>query len=142
MGAAALCYAAHVTCACEAVILESLYHDIGTAFANRIGNHYPLWFERLSRGVVWVTERRLAARLDQLAPVNHIADLAPASVLILTGIEDRHATPADAARLYEHCRGPRELWIVPHAGHQDVCEIGGELYRERILDFLGRRLAG
>jgi alpha-beta hydrolase superfamily lysophospholipase len=138
MGAAALCFAADAVRSCAAVVLESMYHDVGSTFVNRIGNGYPPWFRRFSRGVVWITERRLGVRLDQLAPVQHIAGLAPAPVLVLTGAEDSHATPDDAVRLYEKCREPRELWLVPRAGHKDVCETGGDLYRERILDFLER----
>jgi alpha-beta hydrolase superfamily lysophospholipase len=140
MGAAALCFAAAEVRSCDAIILESLYHDIGSAFINRIGNSYPVWFKRLSRGVVWLTERRLGVRLQQLAPVRHVGELAPAPVLLLTGSEDTHATPDDAARLYAECREPREFWLVPRAGHRDVCEVGGDLYRDRILDFLGRHL--
>jgi alpha-beta hydrolase superfamily lysophospholipase len=138
MGAAALCYAAEQTRSCDAVILESLYRDIGSAFVSRIGTSYPPWFRRLSRGVVWLTERRLGLRLAQLAPVAHVGDLAPAPVLLLTGSADPHATPADTQELFERCRGPRELWLVPRAGHLDVCETGGAAYRERILGFLNR----
>jgi alpha-beta hydrolase superfamily lysophospholipase len=141
MGAAALCYAADVSRRCDAVILESLYHDIAGAFISRIGNGYPPWFRRLSRGAVWVTERRLGLRLAQLAPVRHVGDLAPAPVLLLTGSDDPHASPADVRRLHDHCRGPRELWLVPRAGHEDVCEAGGADYQRRILDFLGRHLS-
>jgi alpha-beta hydrolase superfamily lysophospholipase len=140
MGAAALCYAAPQVAQCDAVILESLYHDIRSAFSNRVGGSYPAWFSRLSRGVVWMTERRLRLRLSHLAPVEHIGGLAPAPVLLLTGAEDGHAPPEDARRLYDCCRGPRELWFVPRAAHTDVCQTGGMPYRERILSFLDRWL--
>lgn len=139
MGAAAVCFAAKQA-RFDAVILESLYHDIASAFAQRIGNHYPPWFKRLSQGVIWVTERRLGLRLEQLAPAEHIGDLAPTPVLLLTGNEDRHASPAETERLYQRCRGPRELWLVPRACHQDVFETGGPAYQERVLNFLGRWL--
>src|SRR5439155_5481748 len=97
---------------------------------------YPPSFHRLSRGVFWLTQRGLGVRVDQLSPFRHIGGLAPAPVLLLTGEEDRHATVHDAQRLFEHCTKPSELWFVPRAGHTDVCEAGGELYRERILSFL------
>jgi fermentation-respiration switch protein FrsA (DUF1100 family) len=141
MGAAALCFAASPGRAFDAVILESLYHDLGSAFSSRIGQAYPAWFKRFSRGVVWVTEKRLALRLSQLAPVEHIGNLAPSPVLILTGTDDAYAPPEDAQRLYQSSRGPCELWLVSRAGHLDVCEAGGTAYREHILDFLQRRLA-
>jgi alpha-beta hydrolase superfamily lysophospholipase len=136
MGAAALCYAAPETAGCAALILESLYHDIGSAFANRVGTGYPAWFNRLRRGVAWMTERRLGVRLDQLAPAEHIGNLAPAPVLLLTGADDLHAPPEDARRLYDRCRGPRELWLVPRATHGDVFRASGPAYRERVLSFL------
>ena len=141
MGAAALCFAAPRARDLRAVILESVYHDIGTAFLSRIGNRYPAWFKRLSNGAIWVTERRLGLRLKQLAPVEFIGDLAPAAVLLLTGTEDQHAPPEDAQRLLERCRGSREIWLVPGACHADMYEVGGEPYRNRILDFLERRLS-
>jgi alpha-beta hydrolase superfamily lysophospholipase len=138
MGAAAFCYAAAQQCPWDAVVLESMYHDIRSAFSNRVGGSYPAWFRRLSRGVAWMTERRLRLRISQLAPAEHIGHLAPAPVLLLTGTDDRHAPPEDALRLYERCRGPRELWLVPGAAHQDVCQTGGPAYKERVLSFLDR----
>lgn len=141
MGGAALCYAAPFTAGLDALVLESVYHDLGSAFTSRIGNKYPAWFQRLSAGAVWVTERRLGLRMEQLAPVEHVHNLDPAPVLFLTGTEDVHAPPADAERLVERCRGPRELCLVPHAGHTDMCQAGGDLYRDRVLGFLDRCLA-
>jgi alpha-beta hydrolase superfamily lysophospholipase len=140
MGAAALCFAADHSRACDALILESLYHDIVSAFTYRVGVKYPAWFNRLRRGVAWMTERRLGVRLERLAPVEHVGLLAPAPVLILTGDEDTHAPPEDARRLYERCAGPRELWLVPRATHEDVCRTGGALYQQRVLSFLERWL--
>lgn len=140
MGAAALCYAAPFTAGLDALVLESLYHDVASAFVRRIGTKYPAWFHRLSSGAIWMTERRLGVRLAQLAPVEHVADLAPAPVLFLTGTEDIHAPPVDAERLVARCRSPHELWLVPAAGHTDMCEAGGQPYRQRVLDFLDRWL--
>jgi alpha-beta hydrolase superfamily lysophospholipase len=141
MGAAALCYAASLTLTWNAVVLESCYHDIGTAFTSRLRLSYPPWIQRLTRGVVWVTERRLKVRLPDLAPVAHIGRLAPTPVLIVTGTDDPHASPDEAQRLYDHCRDPRELCLVPDAGHLDVLERGGPAYCERVLTFLSRQVA-
>jgi alpha-beta hydrolase superfamily lysophospholipase len=141
MGAAALCFAGRRAHGFDAVVLESLYHDLRSAFSTRIGTNYPAWFRRFSGGTVWVTERRLGVRLQQVAPAEHIAELAPAPVLLVTGAEDCHAPPEDACRLFERCQEPRELWVVPDAGHGDVYEKGGPLYQQRVLGFLKRWLA-
>jgi alpha-beta hydrolase superfamily lysophospholipase len=144
MGAAALCYAASdVRQAARAVILESLYHDVVTAFQNRLAaGHYPGYFHRLTRGVIRRCERRIGVLAQQLAPANFIAGLAPVPLLILTGSEDRHSTPDEAERLFSRRNGPGELLLVPGAGHADVCETGGEFYRGELLNFLDRSLFG
>ena len=64
--------------------------------------------------------------------------LAPAPALsVMTG---PHAPPAEAKELFARRRGPGELWLVPGAGHADVCEAGGLSYQRRILAFLDRWL--
>lgn len=135
MGAAALCYAAGSGPGFHAVVLESLYHDIGTAFQSRLRS-YPLWFQRLGHGVIAVTERRLGVRVADLAPIEHIGKLAPAPVFLITGEDDPHATPADTLHLYGRCRTSRDIWFVPKAGHRDVFEQAGREYGERVIGFL------
>jgi pimeloyl-ACP methyl ester carboxylesterase len=142
MGAAALCFSAGRARHCQAVILESMYHDLAGAFQGRLGRGYPPWFSRFRRGIIWVTERRLGVRLAQVAPVRHVQELAPAPVLLITGSEDPHAPPDDVERLHEACAGPREFAVIPGAGHADVCETGAASYHQLVLNFLQRRLAG
>lgn len=141
MGAAAICFAGKCVGGPDAVILESLYHDIGNAFRSRLTHGYPPWFRRFGPGIIWLTERRTGMRLPQVVPADHIGNLAPSPILLMTGTEDRHASPHEARRLYERCGDPRELWIVPGATHYDLYEVGGEVYRQNVLDFLRRRVA-
>ena len=138
MGAAAICFAADWARGADAIILESMYHDILTAFTTRVSSGFPRWYGWVSAGLIWMTERRLGVRIADLTPADHIGRLAPAPVLLITGTEDSHASPDDARRLYERCRGPRELMLVSGAGHTDLLEVAGPLYRERVLAFLER----
>jgi pimeloyl-ACP methyl ester carboxylesterase len=138
MGAAAICFAADRARDADAVILESMYHDILSAFTTRISGVFPRWFGWLSRGIIWITERRLGVRLEDLTPADHIGRLAPAPVLLITGTEDSHASPDDVRRLYQRCRGPRELVLVPGAGHTDLLDVAGPMYAECVLQFLER----
>jgi len=140
MGAAAVCYSAEHCRGFDAVILESLYHDIDRALSSRIQG-YPPWFQRLRNGAIWVTERRLKLRMNQLAPVEYMKKFAPTPVLLVTGSNDSHAPPADLQRLYERCRGRKELWVVPDATHHDVFEKGGPAYHDLVVGFLDRHLS-
>jgi len=138
MGAAAICYGAEWSRGVDAVILESMYHDILSAFSTRISAGFPRWFGWLMRGIIWITERRINVRLANLAPADYIGRLAPTPVLLITGTEDSHASPDDAQRLFERCRGPRELVLVPGAGHTDLLDVAGASYGDRVLAFLER----
>jgi len=140
MGAAALCFAAGQLPRLDAVLLESLYHDLDSTFRKRIGTRFPSWFRRFRRGVIWVTERRLGLRLEQIAPVNYVDGFAPAPVLLLTGSADGLAPPSDSERLFARCPEPRELAIIPDVDHTNMVEGGGHRYRDTILDFLERNL--
>jgi uncharacterized protein len=138
MGAAAICFAAEWARGADAIILESMYHDILSAFTTRVRAGFPRWFGWLSGAIIWVTERRLGLRLADLTPADHVGRLAPAPVLLITGTEDGHASPDDARRLFERCRGPRELVLVSGAAHTDLLEVAGPTYAECVLGFLER----
>ncbi len=141
MGAAAVCFAGARSHCFQALILESLYHDLDSAFRHRVGGVYPDWFRHFRRGIIWVTERRLGTRLHEVAPVAHLGELAPRPVLFVTGSDDPYAPPDEVRRLYERCHEPRALHIIPGAGHADVCEKGGREYQDLVLEFLRRHLS-
>jgi alpha-beta hydrolase superfamily lysophospholipase len=140
MGAAALCFAGARVRSLGACILESVYHDIASAFDNRIGSKFPSWFRRFTPGVIWVTERRLGLKLAQITPADHIAEMAPVPLLLVTGSDDPHAPPADAKRLVARCAGPCQLAQIAGADHTNLCEKGGDGFRRLLVDFLDRHL--
>jgi alpha-beta hydrolase superfamily lysophospholipase len=140
MGAAAICFAVDQTREYDAVILESLYHDIAIAFTVRLRTMYPIWFRPLVPAIIRITELRLGVRLERVIPAEYIGKFAPTPMLLLAGTDDNHADSTSTQRLFERCGEPRELWLVPGARHADVFEVAGESYGEYVLDFLRRRL--
>lgn len=140
MGAAAICFAANHGVAFDAIILEGMYDDLYNAFFTRIGSDFPFWFRHFIGGVIWVTERRLGLRIRDLAPIHHVHKHEDASVLLLTGSDDPYATPDVVRSIYEEFNGTKEMFVVPNAGHEDVDEVGGPLYRQRMVEFLQRCL--
>lgn len=141
MGAAALCLAGSAAAqAFDALVLESVYDRLASAFQHRVGVQFPDWFRHFRRGIIWITERRLGVRIDAVAPVAHVHLLAPRPVLLLTGSEDPHAPPHEVRQLYENYDGPRTFHIIDGAGHDDVHRVGGEAYRRLVLEFFERNL--
>ena len=80
------------------------------------------------------------SRIAEVAPIDHIAQLAPRPVLLLTGSDDPHATPPEVQALAERVGATGRFCLIPGAGHEDLCERGGLLYREAVLAFFQRHL--
>jgi pimeloyl-ACP methyl ester carboxylesterase len=118
-----------------------LYHDLARAFQHRVGSSYPAWFRHFRRGIIWFTQRRLGARIHEVAPIAHIARLAPRPVLLLTGGADPHAPPYEVQALAEQLPATGQFHVIPGAGHLNVCEQGGPAYCNLVLDFFERHLS-
>ena len=140
MGGASICFAGAQSHAFDALILESVYHDLAATFHHRIGVDYPGWFKHFRDGVISLTERRFGVRIHQVSPLAHVADLAPRPVLLLTGEHDPHAPPHEVRLLADRLGKTGQLHLVPGAGHEDVLEQGGRAYQELILSFLEKEL--
>lgn len=140
MGAAALCFAGKAAHSFDALILESVYHDLARAFQHRIGGRFPGWFRHFRRGIIWFTERRLNVPIHRVAPIAHIAQLAPRPVLLLTGSEDEHAPPHEVEALAAQLPETGRFHVIPGATHDDVCSRGGLAYQKLLLTFLDHHL--
>jgi pimeloyl-ACP methyl ester carboxylesterase len=135
MGAAAVCFAGP-DCGWSAVILEGIYADLRRAFRRRIGALYPAWFGELYPATVWFTQKRLRVRLEQIRPVDAIQHWRGVRVLGLTGTLDPLAPLADMIEVLAACPGEAAAAVILGAGHNDVCEVGGAVYRDRLIRFL------
>ncbi len=58
-----------------------------------------------------------------------------APVLIIHGDRDEVISLDFGRKLFEAAREPKTLWIVPGAGHNDIVDTAGPLYRQRLHDF-------
>lgn len=135
MGAAAVSFAGP-DCGWSKVIVEGVYADLPTAFKRRIGANLPRWFGDLYPAVMWITQKRLRMRVEQIRPVEWLCRFGSTPILAIAGEKDHLAPPADVAALAASTRSSIALMVIPKAGHNDLCETGGDTYRQRILDFL------
>ncbi|HKA73746.1 MAG TPA: alpha/beta fold hydrolase [Xanthobacteraceae bacterium] len=128
----------------EALVLESVYPDIGTAIANRIRSV-------LGRHLGTVTAPPLAFLFQVLLPpvlgVNPV-DLRPidrigkatASLLVASGKQDNRTTIAETMALFARAPEPKTLWALDDAGHVDLEAHAPEEYRRHVLAFLADKL--
>jgi fermentation-respiration switch protein FrsA (DUF1100 family) len=137
MGSAAVCFAGP-ECGWQGIILEGVYADLKTAFKRRIKALYPKWFGELCPGTVWITQKRLRMQLNAVRPAEAIREMHGIRILALAGTLDVLTPPVDMHIVIKAAPGEGESIVIDGAGHSDVFERGGEDYRRRIIEFLGR----
>jgi pimeloyl-ACP methyl ester carboxylesterase len=132
-GGATILFAADKLESVHCVICESVYDEMLHAADRRMRRYtgMPGWLGACL--LVPFAERRVGVAIDEVKPVDHIGKLR-CPVFIISGEQDNRTWPEDTQRLYDAARSPKELWMIPEAGHEDLYRHAG--YEEKVLSFL------
>lgn len=99
----------------------------------------PTWFYGLiglsgvrqvarNRGVLYPSVEKAAGKFDR-------------PLLMIHGAGDTYIKPDMAEALFGRARGPKDLWIVPKAKHNQAIQIAGDEYTRRLVAFFEAHLA-
>src|SRR5204863_7657768 len=80
-----------------------------------------------TRGVAYPSVEKAAARVRQ-------------PVLMIHGEGDTYIKPEMARALFERVRGPKDLWVVPKAKHNQALHTAGDEYHRRLVAFFDEHL--
>jgi len=119
----------------KALVLASTPEDLVAQTRRANGG----WGVLSALPALWVLHRYRGKARD-LPPREAVAVLAPRPVFIIAGERDRLVPPAAARVLFDAAREPKELWIVPGAGHAGFATVAGEEYGRRLVAFFARAL--
>jgi dipeptidyl aminopeptidase/acylaminoacyl peptidase len=121
-----------------AVVADAPYAELHHPVGNRMGElGYP-WSTLGARLIVTAVSLRTRTRLAD--PIRKVARIAPRGLLVIVPQEDRLIDARQGERLFEAAREPKELYVVPGAGHAEAYAVAPEAYRSRVLNFLERHL--
>lgn len=121
-----------------AVVADAPFAELHHPIANRMREvGYPL--PGLGARAI-VAGASVRARLRLRDPISAVRRIAPRGLLIIAPREDQAISWRQMVRLYEAADEPKELWIVPGAGHAEAYATAPEAYRSRVLGFLDRHL--
>lgn len=134
LGAAAIVLAKH-TIELDAVILESLHPTIEEAVENRLKLHFGEYGSMLLPLVLFQFSFYLNIPIHDLNPIEKIKNI-DTPLLLISGTDDAHTTLPETERLFAAARDPKEIWIIPSAGHFNMHSYAGRTYENRILAFL------
>lgn len=111
----------------DAAILESLHPTIEEAIDNRLKLHFGNYGSVLLPIMLAQLSFYLDTAMDELSPITRINNL-NSPVLFISGTHDAHTTQSETERLYAAARTPKEIWIVPGAGHFNMHSYAGREY--------------
>jgi uncharacterized protein len=140
MGAAIALQSAAVEPRIEGVIAEDPFADLREVSYDYTGLHWsPFLGETLFRPASMTGMVALAKAggfdPDDVAPEKSVAER-PFAVLLICGTRDRTIPCRHAKRIYRAARGPKELWIVPGAGHASALGRDPAGYEKHVVEFL------
>ncbi len=92
----------------RAVIADSAFSDYRTVVKEKLAGFFMTWpFQ-------WLPDLTVDNRY---APIDAVAAISPVPLLLIHGTEDSVVPAHHSQRLLEQAIGPKELWLVPEAGH-------------------------
>jgi alpha-beta hydrolase superfamily lysophospholipase len=72
--------------------------------------------------------------VDEISPENAVEGR-PFPVLLICGREDRSIPLRHSKAVYSAASGPKELWVVPRAGHSGAFGTAPEEFERRVISF-------
>ena len=121
-----------------AVIADAPFAELHHPIANRMRDvGYPL-AELGARAVVAGASLRAGLRLRD--PIRAVGRIAPRALLVIVPRDDQAISWRQMTRLFDAAGEPKELYVVPGAGHAQAYAVAPEAYRSRVLAFLERHL--
>ena len=85
-------------------------------------------------------ELRLGFRACDAEPVDAIGRITPRATLLIHGAQDPYIPISEMERLFAAAAQPKELWVLPEAGHTQALELRPVEFEQRVISFLDRWL--
>jgi len=124
----------------EAIVSDCAFDTLYDAIESRAAQrHYPLPKEG-AWAILKVGDWETHITLENQDPVLHVAQIAPRPILFIHGANDDLTLPEDSQHLYDAFTGPKDLWMVPGAGHAQSYKTAPAEYESRVLAFFDKAL--
>jgi len=128
-GALAIYYGAHgrYRASLSAVVADSAFSDYRSITREKLAGFFLTWpFQWLP----WLTVD------DDYSPIAAVGAISPIPLLLLHGDRDTVVPFHHSQKLFERAGAPKDLWIVPGAGH--IQALQDDAVRRRLTGFLLR----
>lgn len=139
MGAAAASYYTATQGGIKCLVLEASYFSFKNVAKRWMWKHAKVPYFPLVASLISWKEHQMGQKVETFA-LQNTASKITCPVLMIQGDEDKLAPVAKAQKTYNLLTGPKELWVVPQAGHLSCYKMGGSAYVDKITRFFQRCL--
>ena len=88
----------------------------------------------------WIFKLRVGASLDDVDPVDFVADFSPRPLFIMACERDAVIGCDETERLYAAAAQPKRFWLIPGADHARGWQAAGAEYEQRVTAFFQETL--
>lgn len=141
MGAAVAIQVAAMDKRVKAVVAESGFATLRTIFDDYQKRMIKLPWHYLRNLVIRRSEHLAHFKASAVSPLDAVKDV-HVPIFIMHGMADNLIKYQYSEMVYKNTGEPKELWLIPGAKHNDMAEVGGKEYEDRILRFFDLSLAG
>jgi len=139
MGAAIALQAAAVDDRIDGVVAEASFSNLREVSYDYAGLQWSPWlgktlFRPAAVFAMRAVEREGSFRADDVSAQEAVA-ARPFPVLLICGLADRTVPCRHANKIFQSAGGPRQLWIVPGAGHTQAYGAAPFEFERRVLEF-------
>jgi len=126
-GALAIHYVAHskYRSHIRAVVADSAFSDYRAVAQEKMAGFFLTWLFQ------WLPTFTVN---NDYSPQASVRALSPIPLLLIHGEDDTIVPPHHSETLYEQARAPKDLWLIPDAGHVQAMKIAS--VRKRLSAFL------
>jgi dipeptidyl aminopeptidase/acylaminoacyl peptidase len=117
----------------RAVVAASPFNSVEEVWETSRPGFFP---QTLFNLVMRISELRKGFSRLQVRPDQVIGEIAPRPLLLIYGSEDQRVTQKQAQRMFARAGGPKQLWLLKGASHQQVRTPGLDALMDRIIPFL------
>jgi dipeptidyl aminopeptidase/acylaminoacyl peptidase len=135
MGGAIAIQTAAVTPEVKVVIAESAYATF-VDNAPRLTVSFARLPDYMAPLVLWQAGQIAGVNPQDIRPIDQVARIAPRPILIIHGEQDATVSVNNSRHLYETAEQPKELYLIPNAGHTDFLTADPENFELRVVTFL------
>ncbi len=140
MGAAVALQVAAADQRVSAVIAESGFATLRTIFDDYQRRMIKLPWHYLRNIVIKRSEYLAHFKANAVSPLDAVKRV-HIPLFILHGTADNLIHYKYSEAVYQNANEPKRLWLIPGAKHNDMMEVGGDEYRQRIVAFFDENLS-